>query len=159
MKPLTSDLKKKILERVKSKIDISDLIEGVDLRGADLSNTIIKKLRITDVDISNSNFSGSQLGDETGQTIFTIIRCKLNNCNFFGTKFVGKAWVRSCTAHNCNLNESDVSKVSYEHTDFTGSTFCGATLRIGTREGIGCIFPKGLLEDLTKEWINKPTIS
>lgn len=150
LKPITNELRSKIQTYIKNKLDISDLIKDVDIKGENLSFAIIKNLNRTDCDLSNTNFSHCILGDE--KTIFSIIRCNISGCNFDGTIFVGKAWMRSCNATNCNFRNSDVSKVSYEHTDFMGSTFCDATIKIGTREGIGCKFPASLFEELTQGW-------
>jgi len=155
MRPLTHDLEEKIKIAIKNRIDISDLIEDVDLRNANLSRAIIKKLKRIDTDISNCNFSYSQLGDPENKTIFTIIRCKMLNCNFEGASFVGKAWVRSCDAKGCNFRNADISKASYEHSDFRNSTFCNAVIRIGTSEGMGCRFPKEMFDELCKGWLMK----
>lgn len=159
MIPMTNDLRKKVQSYIKNHIDISELIKDVDIKGEDLSFAIIKKLYRKDTDMRGCNFSNSFLGEEKGNNVqFSLINCDMRNCNFQGAKFVGYAFVRGCNAQNCNFRGADVSKASYEHTDFTNSTFCGIIMRLGTKDGIGCLFPKDLLEQLTKEWKNKPKI-
>jgi uncharacterized protein YjbI with pentapeptide repeats len=152
MRPFTHDIQSKVALAIKNRIDISDLIVDVDLRNANLARAIITKFRRMDTDISNCNFAFSELGDSTNKDIFTIIRCKMQNCNFEGVRFVGTSWMRSCDAQNCNFRNADVSKVSYEHTDFRGCTFCDAVIKIGTKEGLGCIFPTEMFEQLTQGW-------
>lgn len=156
MQPLTHNLQEKIKIRIKNKLDVSDLIDNVDIRGADLSRAIIKTFKRTDADISNCNFAYAILGDsENRSNIFSIIRCKMHNCNFEGAQFIGQAWVRSCEAQGCNFRNADISRCSYEHSNFKGCTFCGAVIRIGTNEGIGAIFPKEMFADLCRGWSMK----
>jgi len=153
MKPLTNDLKKKIEVNIKNKIDISELIDGVDLRGADLSRAIIKNIRLTGIDIRGTNWSYAKIGNVETPSYF--IKCNLDNSNFYGIEFTGKFWARSCSAKNCNFKYANLANAEYQYTDFTGSDFCDSVLRIGTREGLGCIFPPTLFEQLCKGWKNK----
>jgi len=150
MKPFTSDLKNKINSYIKNKIDISELIKDVDLKGVDLAGAIIKDFQFLERDISGSTWANTKLGND--KTPCSFIRCNLTNCNFYGARFVGKTWVRSCKAHNCNFKTADLAKVDYQYTDFTASDFCDSILKIGTREGLGCILPDSLFEDLCKGW-------
>jgi uncharacterized protein YjbI with pentapeptide repeats len=76
----------------------------------------------------------------------------MNHCNFEGTKFIGISWIRDCDAKFCNFSNADVSKVSYANTNFDGSRFCGAIIKIGTKEGSGVTFPQSLFDDLCKGW-------
>lgn len=156
MKAITSTLRTQITDRIRNKIDISDLLEDVNFKGENLSNAIISKLRIIDRDISGTNFSNTILGND--KDIFTILRCNIENCNFNGAKFIGKALVRSCNAKNCNFKNADVALASYEYTDFSGSSFCNAIIKVDSRGGLGAIFDINLLKELCKEWKKKPII-
>lgn len=153
MKPYTNELEERIKILIKNKIDISDLIEDVNIKGKDLSWAIITKFKRIDTDLSECNFSHCILGND--KDIFTIIRCNISNCNFDSANFIGKAWMRSCNAKGCNFKNANVANVSYEHTDFSNSTFCGAIIKIGTRENFNSKFDKSLLEDLTRSWATK----
>lgn len=157
MKSISKEILEQIQIRIKNKIDIFDLIENVNIKGLDLSNAIISKLRIIDGNISGCNFSNCILGNDTD--IFTIIKTNIENCNFNGALFIGKAMIRSCNAKNCNFKNADVSKVDYSNSDFRGSTFCGAIIRIDSRSGAGCSFGASFLQELSKEWLNQPKIS
>jgi uncharacterized protein YjbI with pentapeptide repeats len=152
MKPMTHNLRQEIRMKIKNNQDISSLIDGVDIRNEDLSYAIITKMNLVDGDISGCNLSYSQLGDKEGHTIFTWINVKVNNCNFEKATFVGKSFVRGCEVKNSNFRGADLSKVDYERSDFTGTTFCDTVLRIGTKQGIGCVFPKEFFEMLVKGW-------
>jgi uncharacterized protein YjbI with pentapeptide repeats len=138
---------------IKNKKDISYLIKDTDIRGENLSRAIIKDFNRVKCDLKGINFSFCLLGG--GDRPFSIIQCDISNSNFENAQFVGTAFVRSCAAHNCNFKGADVSKASYEHTDFTDSNFCNSVIRIGTLNGIGAIFPKSMFEDLMKGWSTK----
>lgn len=149
-KIMNSELRKKINSYIKNGLDISELIKDVSIKGEDLSYSKIKSLYRVDTDISGCNFSHSIIGSEDTQT--TIIKCKMNNCNFESAKFIGKVWMRNCDARNCNFKNSDVHTVSYNNTNFLGSTFCNSIITIGTKQGIGAIFPSSMFQELTKGW-------
>jgi uncharacterized protein YjbI with pentapeptide repeats len=156
MKPATSIIKTQIASYIKNKLDISDLIVDLDIRGLDLSHAIIKKFNRMNSDISGVNLSYSMLGSDNN--IFSVIKTKMNNCNFEGANFVGKAWIRSCDAKGCNFKNVNAANLDYAHSDFTNGSFCGAIIRIGTKESIGSTFDSSLLKDLTSSWANKLTI-
>ena len=157
MKSMTNIVRDQIKDRIRNKIDISDLIEGIDIKNEDLSNSIISKLRIVDGNINGCNFSNCTLGNN--KDIFTLIRCNMENCNFNGAKFIGSAWMRSCNAKNCNFKNADIASVSYEYSDFSGCDFCGSKITIDSRGGIGAKFPINIIKNLVKEWANKITVS
>jgi uncharacterized protein YjbI with pentapeptide repeats len=151
MLPMTSNLKKTIDLYIKNKKDISELIANVDIKGCNLKGAIIKYLNRTKCDLKGIDFSYCTLGSD--DKILSLIQCDLSNCNFGHAKFIGSTFMRSCKAHNINFKEADVSKVSYEHTDFgEDSDFCGAIIKIGTNQGIGAKFPKSLFYNLMKGW-------
>lgn len=149
-RPMTNELRDKIRTYIKNKIDISSLIDGICIKGENLSHSIIKYMNRSEDDISDCNFAYAKLGSD--DKILSIIRCKMINCNFEEAEFIGKAHVRSCQAQNCNFKGANVSKADYQHTNFKGSTFCNAIIRIGTTEGIGAIFPKEMFEELCRGW-------
>ena len=151
MLPYTNEIDRKIKMYIKNKKDISELIANVDIKGINLSGAIIKYLNRLKCDLRGINFSHCILGSDN--KIFSIIQCDISNCNFNYAKFIGATFLRSCKAHNVNFKEADVSKVSYEHTDFgEDSDFCGAIIKIGTNQGIGAKFPKSLFYNLMKGW-------
>lgn len=156
MKPITNVLRQEIKTRIKNGIDISDLLINIDIKGEDLSRAIISKIQIIDGDISGCNFYMCTFGSNSSSSVdVSFIRTKMQNCNFDSSIFLGKAWMRSCDAKNCNFKNANVANVSYEYTDFRNSTFCGAIIKIGTRENLKSIFDVGLLKDLTSSWANK----
>lgn len=156
-RPMTHELRNKINIAIKNKIDISDLIRDVSIKGEDLSNAIISDIYRIDTDISGCNFSGAIIGSST--KVATFIRCMMQNVNFESTNFIDKAWIRHCDAQNCNFKNANVSLVDYRDTNFDGSTFCNAIIRIGTACGIGCKFPKQMFYDLCKNWKMKITVT
>jgi uncharacterized protein YjbI with pentapeptide repeats len=150
MLPYTNEIDKKVKMYIKNKKDISELIANVDIKGINLSGAIIKYLNRLKCDLRGIDFSHCILGSD--DKVFSIIQCDISNCNFNYTKFIGATFLRSCKAHNCNFKNADCSKVSYEHTDFTDSDFCGITLTLETNRGLGCIMPKNLFSNLMNGW-------
>ena len=150
---ITHQLREQIKMHIKNKLDISDLIQNVSLKNEDLSGAVIKYIAKIGCDLYGCNFSHSILGCE--DKIFSLIQCNISNCNFEGCNFVGKAFLRSCVAKGCNFKNANVALVDYQHSDFSNSNFCGAIIRISTREGIGAKFPKSMFEDLMKGWSTK----
>jgi uncharacterized protein YjbI with pentapeptide repeats len=151
MKPqIPNNIREKIKTYIKNNIDISPLIKDYSLKDENLSGAIIKELLSRDEDLSHCNFSNCIIGDENNIT--SIIKCNLEGCNFYNTKFIGKAWMRSCNAKNCNFKGADISNIEFQHTDFRGSSFCNAKITISTRGGVGCIFDNNLFKDLCDGW-------
>jgi uncharacterized protein YjbI with pentapeptide repeats len=155
MEKLSGELRKKINQYIKNKIDISTLIEGKSLKNEDLSYAIINQIVRKDEDMSGCNLSHCIIGCDN--KIATFIRCNMNNCNLEGTKFVGKTWIRHCKARNCNFKNADVANVDYKFSDFREGDFCNAKITISTEAGIGCRFPISMFEQLCKGWKLKIT--
>jgi uncharacterized protein YjbI with pentapeptide repeats len=153
MKKLTHDEREMINIYIKNGKDISDLIKDRDIKGENFNRAIIAKLERTNDDISGCSFAFAKIGSPG--YIVKILETKMNNCNFECAEFLGLAWIRSCEAKNCNFKGADVSKVDYRYTNFIGSTFCEAVIKISTRSGIGCTFPKSMFEELCKGWAFK----
>jgi uncharacterized protein YjbI with pentapeptide repeats len=150
MKKITNELRNQINDRIKKQIDISELIEGYDIRNEDLSRAVIKKFNRIGDNISNCKFTYAIIG-EIGTTT-DLTNTKMIGCNFKGTVFLGNTILRGVDARNCNFNGADLNHVDYRRADFRGGQFCRCILRIGTLDGEGAIFDKKILEDLASGW-------
>lgn len=151
MLPMSNSIREKINMYIKNGKDISEIIKDVNIKGENLSRSIIKDLNRVNCDLRGTNFSFCLLGG--GVRPFSIIQCDIGNSNFESAQFVGTTFIRSCKAHNCNFKNADISKVSYEHTDCgETSNFCGAIIKIGTREGLGAHLPSSMWQDLCQGW-------
>ena len=150
MEQISASLRKKIKQYIKNKIDISPLIEGKIIKGEDFSYAIITKMKRKEEDISDCNFSNCIIGSE--DTIVSLLKCKMKNCNFESAKFIGTTWIRYCDARNCNFKNADVSNVDYRFSDFRDGDFCSAKITISTQSGIGCRFPIKMFDELCKGW-------
>ena len=153
MRPMTNAIRNKISVYRKNKIDISELIKDVEIRGENLSYAIIKDFYRVKTDISNCNFSNAIIGEENKVTMMSNTNMK--NCVFKSTKFLGKIIMRRCDARGSNFTETFMPNIAYEYSDFRGCNFCSCIFRIGSREGLGAIFDKKLWVDLTKGWVIK----
>lgn len=151
MKPMTNELREKIRTYIKNKLDISDLIKDVDIKGENLSRAIIKDFDRINDDISGCDLSYCIIGEEGKITNLsgTIMR----DCNFKHTKFLGKVWLRRVDARGSNFTGAYIPYVSYEYGDFRGCKFCSTIFTIGSREGLKARFDKKIFEDLSKGWI------
>jgi uncharacterized protein YjbI with pentapeptide repeats len=151
LKQMSLDLRNKIRHYAKNGIDVSNIIEGYSLKGEDLSHCIIKNLQRIDEDLTGVNFAHAKIGNLNNQTIY-FLRCKINDSNFDSITFIGKIWMRNCEVRNCNFRNGNLASVDYRNSDFRNSVFCDTIMKIGTAEGIGCIFSEGFFEALLPGW-------
>jgi len=146
MKSLTSSIDKKIKQYIKNKLDISELIADVDLRNANLSGAIIKKLDRIYGDLRNCNFSNCTFG-EKGKKI-NLARANLDGCNFKGAVFLGTVVFRNSSLRNCNFSDGFFPFVEYQYADFTGSNFCRTVWMLCGTNGRGAKIDK----DIFRKW-------
>jgi uncharacterized protein YjbI with pentapeptide repeats len=150
MKPISDNLLRTIQLHIKNGLDISYLIKNIDIRGLDLSNSIIKDFNIVNGDISKCNFSKAIIGEDN--KITNLCGTNMNNCCFKNTRFLGTVRMRRCKCRNCNFAEAYMPYVEYQYADFTDATFCDTVFRIGSRVGIGAIFSTSFFQELSKHW-------
>jgi len=153
MKPFTNNLQKEIDIRIKNGVDIADLIEGIDIRGINLSGAIISKFNRANDDISNCNLSHTVIGKD-GQTN-DLCSVKAQNVIFKGAKFLGKTILRHADLRNSNLTETYIPYTEYQYADFRGCRFCACIMTIGSREGLKARFDKNFMDELSKYWITE----
>lgn len=139
-----------IQKYIKNKLDISDLISNQSIKGLDLSYSYISKLNKPKEDLSGCNFSYAYIGSP--ELITNLCGANLHNCSFFRAKFLGTTWFRYTIATNCNFTSCDLSKLDYAYCDFRNSTFCHATIKIGSREGYRAKFSKTFFDQLVRFW-------
>ncbi len=156
MRKLTHQERDTIRMYIKNGLDISKIIKDKDIRDENFNRAIIKSFDHINNDISGCSLAFAKIGSPN--VVTKIIKTKMNNCNCECLEFVGPTWFRSCEAKNCNFKGADLSKVDYRFSDFSGSSFCESIIRISTKSGIGCKFPKSMFEELCKGWNMKITI-
>ena len=130
MRPMTQDLRSKIQMYIKNNIDISDLIDGVSIKGENLSGAIIKKLSRPGDDISGCNLSRAIIGDEGGTV--DLNSCIARECSFKETRFNCKLEFRKVDARGSNFSGAFLAWMSYEYTDFRHCRFCDIVMCIGS---------------------------
>jgi uncharacterized protein YjbI with pentapeptide repeats len=138
---------------MKNKMDISDLIADVSIKGENLSGAIIKTMNRDGDDISGVNLSRAIIGESNKTIEWSNIIA--NNGNFYRTRFLGRIRVNNAQMTHSNFNRCYAPFADYKKTDFTGSSFCGAIFRIGTGDGKGAKFDKEVIDLLIKEWVVK----
>ena len=144
MKIFTNSIKQAIQERKKNKLDISDLIAGVDIKGQDLSLTIIKSLNRFNEDLSKTNFSGCSFGEE--QKSINLVGCDLQYSNFKNAISKGIFNIKRSNLSFSNLSESFFPFVEYQHANLLGCNICDAVWRLGSRAGHGCKIDSKMLK-------------
>ncbi len=147
---MTEELRKKIKTYIKNKIDISPLIQDIDLKGEDLSGAIIKTFNRVEDDLSGCNFSRCIIGEEG--KITNLSGTKFRNCNFRGTKFLGKIFLRHCDCRNSDFSEAWMPYVEGQFSDFRECKICEVFTRIGTDYWFKAKFDEGVLGDFPKMW-------
>jgi len=149
-KPMTDKIRDKIKMYVKNKADISELIQDIDIKGENLSNTIIKTISRKKCDIRGTDFSGAIIG-EVGK-VTNLSSNDFRNCSFRATKFVGVIFLRHCDCRGCDFGCSYMQDVEYQHSDFRNCNFCEAVMRLGVDYGYKSKVDSGIFQDLTKHW-------
>jgi uncharacterized protein YjbI with pentapeptide repeats len=150
MKPMTNELRKKILMRIKNRIDISDLVEGIDLKGENLSGAIISVFNRPESDFTKTNFSRAIIGADG--TMTNISGSDLTDTNLNHTVFKGKLLLRRCKCLRTVFAYTYWPHAEYQHTDFRGSHFCETIMTFGSRCGLGAKFSREIFDDLIKYW-------
>lgn len=151
MKPkMTQEVRNTVRDYIKSKKDISPLIENYSLKGEDLSGAIIQNFNRANEDLSNINLARAIIGAELQVT--DISYSNISGGNLYRTKFLGKVKANRVKAVNTNFNRAYFPHADYQYADFSGASFCGATFTIDGGSGKGCKFPKEVLEQLMKDW-------
>lgn len=148
--PMTNQVREKIKLYIKNQIDISSLIQNIDIRGEDLSRAIIKTFNRPDDDISRCNFCQAIIGEES--KITNLNRIKALNCNFHRVKFKGTVWVRNADFRNSNFREADMVALDYKFSDFRNCDLCGVIIRMGSDRGMGAKVDQNFLQDLAGSW-------
>ena len=148
--PISNEIRNKIRQYSKNQIDISPLIQNINIRGEDLSRTIIKSFNRPDDDISGCNFYQTIIGEEGKITNLNRITAK--NCNFHRAKFLGTVWVRNADFRDCNFREADLVAFDYKFANFQGCDCCDVIIRIGSDKGTGAKFDSNFLKDLAGSW-------
>lgn len=150
LKPMTNALRSKINDYIRNKKDISDLIDGVDIKGENLARSIIKRMDRIEQDVSRCNFAGAIIGTESNT--ITLSACFARNCCFKGTKFVGKTIFRKTIFKGSDFTDAWVPFAEYQYADFRGCKWCGCVIRIGSSEGIKSKWDMNLFTQLIKFW-------
>ena len=150
MKSMTHDLRKKIKMYIKNRLDISELIKDVSIKGEDLSRAIIIRLVKVNCDLSACNFSGAVIGKE-GE-IVQLSGSILRDCNFTDVKFIEKIWMRKVDARGSNFNGCFMPYLEYQYSDMRNCKFCGTIIRLGSKEGYKAKVDGSIFEALSKAW-------
>ena len=112
MRQMTNELRSKIKNYIKSGIDISDLIQDVEIKNENLSYAVISKF-----DRSNQDISGCKL-----------LAAKIPNANLMRTKAV-KVCFDHADMSNANCRYLEACGSSFLRTNCMNVDFCGADLR------------------------------
>lgn len=147
-KPMTQQLRTKIHLYIKERMDISELIKDVSLRGESLSGGIIKKfVRIND-DLTDTDFSYCIFGEEQGEDI-QISNCRARS-NFKGIRVLSKFIFRGNDARRANFIEAYLPYAEWQGSDLRGAKFCGVIICLGSVQMRGALFDDSFFENLGK---------
>ena len=147
---MTHDLRDKIKMYVKNGIDISPLIEGIDIKGEDFSGAIIKTFNRVNDNISDIKLERAIIGEKGKVT--NLSGTKMINCKCGDMRFLGKVFLRRCNCEDSDFSGADFSNVEYQKTNFRGCKFCETLIRLGSSYGTDATFDSNLFKELTKNW-------
>ncbi len=150
MKPMTQQLRDKIKMFIKNGNDISQLIEGVEIKNEDFRYAIIKRFdRIKD-NLSGLNLSNATIG--TKGKVVNLSNSIMHNVRFCDTEFIGKVFMRRCDCEDSDFSGANLSNLEYQYTNFARCKFCETIIRLGSDYGFNAKFDTNLFKDLTKNW-------
>lgn len=148
MKPITNELRKKIQMYTKNKLDISELIFNIDIKGENLSHAVIKNFNRTGENLSGTKFTYAVIGREG---IVTNLSSNIfRDCDFCNTHFLGTIYMRKCDCRGSNFQCAWCHNVEWQHSDVRNCNFCEAILRLGTDYFFKTRVDINLFRDLTK---------
>jgi len=149
-RPMTHELRTQIALYIKNRLDISELIAGVDIRSMDLSGSIIKKLDKSNCNISNCNFCGALIGGDN--EVIRLTNAIAKNCNFKRAKFLSKVMARRIDARDSNFYCTYMPYIDYRYADLRGCNFCECIFSLGTAKSYGASFSPEFFQDLASFW-------
>ncbi len=144
MLSMTNALRNKIKLAIKNRIDISDLIKDIDIKGENLNYAIIKSLNRIHGDISGCSFVRAVIGEDKKETLLS--HCNLQHCNFKDATFKGKLIIRCADCRYCSFDSAFVPYVEYQHADLRGIDFCSCSWTLGSKEGHNAKVDKDILQ-------------
>jgi len=150
MKPMTEVLRLKIQKYIKNRIDISELIYDVEIKGENLSGAVIKSLVRPGDDLTRTNFSKAIIGEKG--CINNISGAKMRSSVWCDAHIEGIMYMRRVDARNADFSGCVMIDCEYQYSDFRGAKFCEAGLRIGTDYGFKAKFDQDMFKDLTAMW-------
>lgn len=150
LKPMTHEIRTKIKRYIKNRIDISDIIKDIDIKGEDLSYAIIETFNRVSDNLSGTRFSHASIGKEG--RITNLSGTKMINCRFDDTIFRGMVYMRRCDCHDSDFSGAVLTNVEYQYSNFENCKFCETCIRIGTKYSAHSKFSANLFQDLGKMW-------
>ena len=145
LKPMTHKIRKKISEYRKTKVDIAELVNNVDIRNEDLSRCYISRLDVFDQNISGCDFTGTTM-------MLNAKNAKAMNCKFIRCKLLQGSSLRGCDLRRSNLYEADCGFIDYAYADLRGANICGVNFSFASRLGHKAKVSENILELLKKWW-------
>jgi uncharacterized protein YjbI with pentapeptide repeats len=144
LKRPTEAFKLELANYIKNQLDISDLIAGYDIKGLNLSNSIIRTIQRAHENLTNINWSRCIIGYEGANNFLT--GCNISDGNFKYCRIIGMLSLKRVIAHRTNFADAYMPDIEYQHADLTDSTFCNVVVPMGSLKGHGAIIPMSQIE-------------
>lgn len=148
MKPMTHKLRNKIKLAIKNRQDISDLIEGVDIKGENLSYAIIKRMDRIQDDFSGATFDYCVFGQSRERMNWSGSIAQ--NCRFRNARFESFMVFRGTDFRGSSFREAFLPFMTCEKADFRRVNWCDVTLQLGSEKMHNAKFSYGLIKVLAK---------
>lgn len=137
---LTSTGKEKLQSLIKSKVNLCDFLEGIELEDLNLSNGILDGINLYRRTIKNCNLTNVKIRRAI------ICRAKIINCNCTFTNFEGSDisyadFYTSCI-YGANMIDTRGIKVDLSQV----SNFCNLKITFFTKKWKGARIPKKMID-------------
>lgn len=150
IQPMSNEIRKTIKRYIKNRIDISNIIKGISIKGEDLSYAIITDFNRSSEDMHGIRLSKAVIGKEGKVT--TICGNNLRGSFFDDVQFLGHTLFRRNDCRDSDFGGALAHNMEYQYSDFRGCRFCEVSIRIGTSYSANAKFSPEFFKDLGDMW-------
>lgn len=126
MQKMSNDLRNKIKNYIKSKIDVSDLLKDVSISGEDLSYAIVNNFDKSNQDISNCRLTGARIAKAN-------LMCAIAKNVDFSYADLSDSNCRKMVATNANFMRANCKDADLCFADLRGCNLCDITVTFSAR--------------------------
>ena len=150
LKQPTELFKQQLADMIKQQEDVSNFIQGYNIKGLNLSRAIISKFIRINENISNTLFIDAIIGTEGEITSFQ--GCNISGSNFTRCLFKGTTWFKNTKMQNANFHYSSVLNGHWEGADMRNCDWCGILTRFDSQHYLRSIMSEEGIQRFCGVW-------